>query len=84
MIAWLDTGTMMRLSVGPCSIPAGQVLNPGQVPFLHQHRFACGFWFWQGPLPTVYVFWAATGRLDLEGRKGVSYVWTGGCIAEGK
>lgn len=68
---------MMRLSVGPSNIPAGQVLNPSQVPHLHQYGSACGFWFWQGPLPAVPVFgqqpgawiWKACWRI---------YVWTCG------
>lgn len=77
---------MMRLSVGPGSIPAGQACNPGRAVAGYLNcistaaRLACGGWFWQGPLPTVPVF----GQHRPLGSQRRASVWTGGCIWRGQ
>lgn len=75
---------MMRLSIGPSNIPAGQVSTLADMasrarhlPYFPSARLACGFWFWQGPHPSVPVF----GQHRPSGSRTTAFS-TGGCMAE--
>jgi len=80
MIAWLDNRTMMRLSIGPGSIPAGQVPTlaaTDRATFFSisiSLRVASGFGKALFPL---FLFLGSAGRLDVE----TPTWWAGGRTA---